>query len=358
MATLLLLAACLVIRNAQGNGDATAAIKMRWKRDVAACAAGEAARCPQPPRHVHARRADSPFPNALNVPQLVPVDTEQARRARHRQLPDGSFAHSRQRHNFTGVTSVGFIDMRSDGVLANTTVPLDDFAAVLAGASFACEPLAAFDGGAADAATTRPFILPDATGLVRNPVQLTLRLPRAAPLAAAEAQEQQLLLQRLAIGNVLVFGHGLLRAHVDFAQATTCGHQIPADAPYYRIADCAGCGAATASDSELVSLVLALAPADFGHLWGALNHHFEWEPDTDKELARRRLAGLPLGDPLAVAAHERRRLKSSFPYIKNLVAPMSVNFNGNLAAPGASQVCSWVWRSRSVVLFVSRPVPQ
>ena len=241
----------------------------------------------------------------LNTPELMD------RHGRARPLlcarADGSYPKERIRHNFTGITARGdFLEYSHDIVVRNTTVALASYAALLDASTAVC------------AAAPPPGTAPG-----NAPLAVVLAVPAAA--AAAQPALAAHLRARLRAGFTLVFDVFALAGQASYAEGTACAELISAASPYFRIA-----AVAVAVDAAgATRYSLALAQAALSDMAERFDSVFDWDPDTGRALAARRLKGQSLGDPRRVAAWEHAR--SLVTFSKNY----GFNLNYNPAGSGS-----------------------
>lgn len=170
-------------------------------------------------------------------------------------------------------------------LLLNTTIRLQDYADVLAaGARIECEPVE--EGAAPHYAAT------GSQRVVRTAFHLRLTLPPAPSGNVTLDDAGSQLLARLAYrglyGNatsVLAFGRELAGAHSDLVEGTSCGVQVAATHPWYRV---------TAVERERNGrrVVATLVPAELSHMFSHAALAFEWDPREGAVARRLRAAGV------------------------------------------------------------------
>ena len=244
-------------------------------------------------------------------------------RAGHKHLP-----HVHDFFNFTGTTDGGFLDMRHNAVVRNTTINSDDYLELLTspGIAFDCAAVGAAPAFAPLPAGTAPYYDADHK-LVRNNVVVRLSLPAALGPATAPALEH--LRARLAAAadehTSIAFGFELMATHLSFAANSACAAQVPYSTPYFAVALTSGL------DSASRIWTLTLTPATPMDLFFSMDTTINFDPNVERAHSRRLSAGLHLGAD--VRSDSARRLWSA-----TLSSSNGVNWNGQTGAGAAADV--------------------
>ena len=250
--------------------------------------------------------------------------------AGHKHLP-----HVHDFFNFTGTTDGGFLDMRHNAIVRNTTINADDYLELLTapGVAFACAAVGAAPAFAPLPAGTAPHYDADHK-LVRNNVQLTLTLPAALGAAgAATAPALEHLRARLAAAagehTSLAFGFELMATQAAFASGADCAAQVPYATPYFAVALASGPDDAAAS-----TWTLTLTPATPMDLFLSMDTTINFDPNVQRAHSRRLGAGLHLGADVR-SSDAARRLWSA-----TLSSSNGVNWNGQTGASAAASTAT------------------
>ncbi len=164
------------------------------------------------------------------------------------------------------------------------SVHAEDYEALFAASVVTCAPAVA---GAA------PTLTANGT-LSRNAVIVTIEFPDGG---AAETDALAHFLPRVtAAGAFLTFDPVIHAENPSFAAGSECATQVPHDNAVYAVAS-----ATVGAGGGLLTLRLEPASVKDTHVF--LDVSLKWDPDTGREVARRRLAGEPLG------VDARRRLR-------------------------------------------------
>jgi hypothetical protein len=243
-------------------------------------------------------------------------------RAGHKHLP-----HVHDFFNFTGTTDGGFLDMRHNAVVRNTTINSDDYLELLTspGVAIDCAAVGAAPAFAPLPAGTAPYYDADNT-LVRNNVVIRLSLPAALSPATAPALEH--LRERLAAAAAgehtsIAFGFELMATHSSFAASSACAAQVPYSTPYFAVALASGL------DSASRIWTLTLTPATPMDLFLSMDTDINFDPNVERAHSRRLSAGLHLGAD--VRSDSARRL-----FTATLDRSSGVNWNSQLAPNAAA----------------------
>lgn len=229
--------------------------------------------------------------------------------------------------NFTGTTDGGFLDMRHNAVVRNTTINSDDYLELLTspGVAIDCAAVGAAPAFAPLPAGTAPYYDADNT-LVRNNVVVRLSLPAALSPEAAPALEH--LRARLAAAAAgehtsVAFGFELMATHSSFAASSACAAQVPYSTPYFAVALASGL------DSASRIWTLTITPATPMDLFLSMDTEINFDPNVERAHSRRLSAGLHLGAD--VRSNSARRLWS-----ETLSSSNGVNWNGQTGAGAAA----------------------
>ena len=246
------------------------------------------------------------------------------RHASHKHLP-----HVHDYFNFTGTTDGGFLDMRHNAIVRNTTINTDDYLELLTspGVVFVCAAVGDAPAFAPLPAGTAPYYDEDHK-LVRNNIRLTLTLPAALGAAGAEtAPALEHLRARLMAAasehTSIAFGFELMAAQPAFASGAECAAQVPFSTPYFAVVTAPGFNAASPI------WVLTLTPATPMDLFFSMDTAINFDPNVERAHARRLSAGLHLGAD--VRSDSARRLASFTVSSSN-----GVNWNSQTGANAAA----------------------
>jgi hypothetical protein len=108
------------------------------------------------------------------------------------------------------------------------------------------------------------------------------------PVADAEGYAQ--LEDRLQPLAYFVLGIDTLFSHASLGEGSSCVQHVPSDSPFFAIAGV---------EKRGISFRLHLSPASPMDVFSYLSMKLEHDPDTQREVARRRAEGLPEGRKLA-----------------------------------------------------------
>lgn len=248
----------------------------------------------------------SDSPTHLTIPELTPHSPGYHALS---QLPEG--AAVAVTHSFLGITDVGHVDFKFDAVRKLGSVHTDDYAGALARAAFACSRA---DRNRSD--DDAPPARAEDGSRIRRDLLVTITFPDA-PEGAIDAEEAHFLRALRAPDAYLSFDQALHATHPDFKKGTRCSKRVPWEHATFSVTDAADVPG---------GIALTLSPALPKSAHHMLRTRFRWDPDTDREVARRRAAGLPVG------VDARRRLKKVNLGSMN----MGMNWNGDAAAPAAA----------------------
>ena len=251
--------------------------------------------------------------------------------AGHKHLP-----HVHDYFNFTGTTDGGFLDMRHNAIVRNTTINTDDYAELLTapGVVFACAAVGAAPAFEPLPAGTAPHYDADHK-LVRNNIILTLTLPGALSAAGATtAPALEHLRERLAAAAAgeftsFAFGFELMATQPAFASGADCAEQVPYATPYFAVAR-----VEARSDATIGSLTLTLTPATPMDLFLSMDTTIDFDPNVQRAHSRRLSAGLHLGADVR-SDDAARRLWSA-----TLSNSQGVNWNGQTGANAAASTAT------------------
>jgi hypothetical protein len=242
--------------------------------------------------------------------------------AGHSHLP-----HIHDFFNFTGTTDGGFLDMRHNALIRNTTINLDDYLELLtaSGVSMLCSPVGAAPKFEPAPAGTMPSYNDD-NKLDRNNVQLAITVPAALDAASRLALEhlrERLQKASTADGGVawVSFGMEVMAAQAAFASGSSCAEQVPYAMPYYGVGAVAGLNADT--------WTLSLVPAGIMDVFLSMDSDINFDPNVERAHANRRHAGKGLGAD--VRSHGRKLTISATASARN-----GINWNGQTGSAAAA----------------------
>jgi hypothetical protein len=183
-----------------------------------------------------------------------------------------------------------------------TTIITDDYLDLLSGADFSCSPLPLADA-AAD------------TGSAAAVHRLSVTFPGGAP---GDAEGFAHLVSRFNTATSFVYGVETLLAHPALEKGAACVVHAGTSNPYFHIID-----AAAGADS---SFTLTLAPAMPASVFKYMSMKLTYNPNITAEVARRRAAGMDLGDERRLAEHEERERRLGASVTKSL-ADFALNWD-------------------------------
>ena len=216
------------------------------------------------------------------------VDAAGLGRARWRLMRsiEGNYPEIHDAHEFVGETQHGFLSFNITSIVKSTTVNTDDYLDLLEAAALECTP--------------RPV---PSEHLGQGHVTLTIDFPPSnTPDLDALAHLEDRLSNPEAVLN---FGVDTLLSHPSLGAESSCVEHVPGKDPFFRILSMA---------REGNSLSLDLSPTNPRDAFNYLSLSLEHDPDTQREVERRRALGLWTG----------RKLSVSF---SNEIADYSVNYD-------------------------------
>lgn len=244
----------------------------------------------------------SSLPNIFTVPGIdagpdhgqpsSPMSGSRVRRLEAKA--DGTFPHVINAGAWDGVSEThGFLSLRYNTLLPNTTVNLEQYTDVWTASSVECTVVGA-----------QPFV-DDIDVVHKTQVVIEVTLPGAVLTGMADAVAH--MRTRLRAGHSMVIGPHLMRALPSFHGSGSCASTIPATSPYFRIV--ATGEDATPGGGGGVTIIYALVPLDLHSVFGWSNIEFEWDPIAEREVALRRELGLSLPPDIdaQLDAHLARR---------------------------------------------------
>jgi hypothetical protein len=205
--------------------------------------------------------------------------------------------------SFLGITDMGFVDFDHASITPPTTIISDDYLDLLASADFSCAPVP----------------VPTAAENAAPVHRLTVTFPNGKP---SDAEGLEHLVSRLSASNFFVYGVRTLLSHPALGAAADCVVHAGTANPYFAIV-----GASTSAGG---GFTLALTPAMPAQVFAYMSMKLVFNPNITAEVARRRAAGMDLGDAQRLAEHEERgrRLPISF---SQQLANFRVNWDGTKA---------------------------
>ena len=241
--------------------------------------------------------------------------------AGHSLLP-----HIHDYFNFTGTTDGGFLEMRHNALIRNTTINSDDYLELLTspGVDFTCSAVGEAPSFAQLPVGAAPYY--DAKHkLIRNNVLLTISLPSSlGSPGASTATALEHLRSRLAAATnehtSFAFGFELMATQASFASGSECAAQVPYSTPYFAIAIAKGL------EPSSSSWALVLTPATPMDLFLSMDSTIHFDPDVQRAHAHRRAAGKSLGTDVRTPSRKLFTISST----------EGVNWNGQTGSNAAA----------------------